>query len=470
MEATETGISRPGMASSARRTVLLAWLETIVITGLLPAIGFWLDPTDPFLLENGFPWVILAPILIGSRYGFTQGFGSALLLVAGLAVSWYQGWLPIETFPTEFSVGLLFTGIVTGEFGQHWARRHENLSARCSYLQTRFDEFTRIYQLLKVSHARLEQQLQGAAVSLRTSLLAFREQLSRCEFKEGVPLGGMGDSVLKIFRDCGGVQMAAIHQVIPPFGVDPSPAARLGRPRVRVVSNPLVREAVRTGKTVAVKTENYSTAADGILAAVPLVDVQDRVWGVVMINEMPFADFQQRTLDLLTIVAGYIGDAIRSYSGGGSWNREGVAGTFRDQLERCLRNLRRHQLPAALVTVDTGNPQLFSVLLKLMQARSRGLDVVWVPSAEDASSVVCTLLPFTDRDGVESYLQRLEAPLQQQQDPHQADVDTAVSGRLLDTEDTASGLIEDIEKLARRRKESGDRARTVSDWRNAQGI
>jgi len=319
MAASETDVLSPGTAAlNVSRRRLVAWLETIVITAVLPATALWFNPADPFLLETGFPWVILAPILLGSRYGFAHGLGSAMLLVAALAGSWYQGWLPTETFPTALSLGLLFTGIVTGEFGQHWARRHEQLDARCNYLQARLDQFSRVYQLLKVSHARLEQQVQGASMSLRTVLLAFREQLSRSEFQDGVPLGGMGDSVLRIFRECGGVQMAALYQVTPPFGVDPSPAAQLGRPPPLVVSNPLLREAVKTGQTVAVQADDYSAAADGVLAVVPLVDVQDQVWGVVTINEMPFVDFQHSSLDLLTIIGGYIGDAIRSYSGGPS--------------------------------------------------------------------------------------------------------------------------------------------------------
>jgi hypothetical protein len=444
----------------------VAWLEAIVITGALPAIAFWFNPADPFLLDTGFPWVILAPILIGSRYGFVHGFGSAMLLVAGLGGSWYLGWLPTETFPTELSLGLLFTGIVTGEFGQYWARRCEHVRARCNYLQMRLDQFSRVYQLLKASHTRLEQQVKGASVSLRTALLAFREELSKSQFQDGVPLGGMGDSVLRFFRECGGVQMAAVYQVSSPFGVDPSPAAQLGRPPPLVVSNPLLREAVKTGQTVAVQADDYSAAADGILAVVPLVDVQDQVWGVVTINEMPLVGFQHNSLDLLTIIAGYIGDAIRSYGGGGSWTSKGIADVFRSQLERCLRDVRRHQLPAGLVAVDIGDPQLFSSLLKLAQAQSRGLDAIWVPFPADNAGVVWILLPFTDQDGIASYVQRLEALLQQ--DLRAGDGDAVVSGRVLVAADTASGLIEEIEKSVHCRTEFGDNAGSFGVWQNAQ--
>lgn len=444
----------------------VSWLETIAITGAIPAAAFFVNPTDPFLLESDFPWIILAPILLGCRYGFAHGFGSALVLVAGLGMSWHFGYLPTAIFPTSLSLGLIFTGIVTGEFGQFCLRRHDQHVARYNYLQTRFDEFSRVYQVLKVSHARLEQQVAGAPVSLRTSLLKFREFLSTCQFNESVPLGGVGESILQIFRECGAVQIAALYQVVSPFGVDLTPAARLGMPPALVTSNPLVQEVLRTGQTVSIKVDDFSAAEDGILAVVPLVDVKGQIWGVVTINEMPFVDFQQNsTLDLLTIVGGYIGDIIRVHSGGGKFNQKALADNFQSQLERCLTDVRRHQLPAGLVTLDVGNQRLPGSLVKQIQAQSRGLDTVWVPGGTDKSGVICTLLPLTDEDGVAIYIQKLKA-LVKEQDTSLADTDVAVSGKILGAKHSASELIEEIEKIAKRRTET---RKGYSKWRDAEG-
>jgi hypothetical protein len=467
MESIDTDATRvrPSAAESSKRW--LAWLETLVITAAIPALAYWFSPHDPFLLESSFPWVIIAPILLGSRYGFAHGFTSAAALVLALTFFWHQGWLPGDDYPNSLSLGLLLTGIVTGEFGESWARRERHFDAKYNYLQTRFAEFSRVYQLLKVSHAKLEQQVQGSPASLRTTLLSFREYLSIRPFDETRPLGGVGDRVLEIFRDTGGVQMAALYPVSVPFGIDLTPAARLGRPPELVASNPLLREALRTGQTVTVNEDGYSSAADQLLAVVPLVDVYDRIWGVVAINEMPFVEFQRGTLDLLTIIGGYIGDAIRAGSGG-SWSRNGAAETFWNQLERCLRDVRSHRLPAGLVIMDIGNPHAFAPALKLIQAQSRGLDTVWVPDTGENAGVVCALLPLTDDAGVATYVSRLEALLREGI-AIEADSDLVISGRALTAKDTLAELTEDIEKVAECRMLEGVESEVFAERRKLQG-
>ncbi|MCP4994234.1 MAG: hypothetical protein GY934_10700, partial [Gammaproteobacteria bacterium] len=153
---------------TTRSRVVVSWLETLAVTSVIPIIAIAFSPHDPFLLESGFPWVILGPILIGSRYGFSHGFASALALVVGLGINLYLQFFPMSDFPTALSLGMLLAGMVTGEFRDYWARCLGRLDARCTHQQVRLDEFSREYHLLKASHARLEQQVAGTSVSLRT--------------------------------------------------------------------------------------------------------------------------------------------------------------------------------------------------------------------------------------------------------------------------------------------------------------
>jgi polysaccharide biosynthesis protein PelD len=468
MEAFSAEISPSGSHSSSKSRTVISWLEVFVITASIPSIAYSFDSSDPFLLKAGFPWLILAPILLGSRYGFAHGFVSSLVLVAALTTTWYLGLLHTTEFPVELCVGLLITGVVTGEFGQRYLQRHERLDARCNYLQTRFDEFSRIYQLTKASHARLEQQVRGSTVSLRTSLLAVREQLSTFQYQDGVTFGGVGEKVLQIFREFGDVHMAALYRVIPPFGIDLSPVAQLGRPPHLIVSNPLLRETLKTRKTVVIAMDDYSAAVEGILAIVPLVDVHDQVWGVVAISEMPLVDFQQSTLDLLTIIGGYIGDAIRDRSGG-RWANKEAAETFRYQLERCLSDVRRHQLPAGMVALYNDTPYLFSSLVKLVQTQSRGLDSLWMQRRPDRSDIVCALLPLADKDGVASFITRLESLVEQVLNQNLEEAGVGVSQWNLKPEHAASELLEEIVNNAPQRITDRNASRIFSNSGGVQG-
>ena len=431
---------------TTRSRVVVSWLETLAITSALPIIAFAFSPHDPFLLESDFPWVILGPILIGSRYGFSHGFVSALALVAGLGINLYLQLFPMTDFPTALSLGMLLAGMITGEFRDYWARCLSRLDARFTHQQVRLDEFSREYHLLKASHARLEQQVAGTSVSLRTSLLSIREQMAISNFQKGFPLGGFGERILRIFSEYGGVQMAAVYQVVDPLGIDLSPAAEFGNPPSLSVSNPLVLESLRTGKTIGVQAGD-GPAADGVLAAVPLVDVHGQIWGIVTVNEIPFVDFHHRTLELLTIIGGYIGDALRSPS---EENRElpVAVDAFRNRLERCLMDVRRFQLPAGLITINVSNQHLFTSLIKLMRIQSRGLDQLWVPGNADQASVICALLPFTDAQGISNYADRLESLLQEELGLTLNQAGITVQERILTANHKAAKLLAEIELIA----------------------
>ena len=56
-------------APVARRPVGV-WLETTLVVLLVPALGLWLNPADPLFVRSAFPWAVLAPLLVGLRYGF----------------------------------------------------------------------------------------------------------------------------------------------------------------------------------------------------------------------------------------------------------------------------------------------------------------------------------------------------------------------------------------------------------------
>ena len=80
------------MATSGLRTDLedlptpprwLVWAETLVLTAAPPSLGLWLSPRDPLFIDARFPWLVLAPLLLGLRHGFARALASTLVLCAG---------------------------------------------------------------------------------------------------------------------------------------------------------------------------------------------------------------------------------------------------------------------------------------------------------------------------------------------------------------------------------------------------
>ena len=83
------------------------WFETFVLTAIVIAASFITQQHDPFRLNGGFPWPLLAPLLAGLRYGFVYGFVSALLILAILGVAINQQWQIATGFPLPWAIGIV---------------------------------------------------------------------------------------------------------------------------------------------------------------------------------------------------------------------------------------------------------------------------------------------------------------------------------------------------------------------------
>ena len=79
------------------------WIETALLVLLVPALGLWLNPSDPLFVRSAFPWAVLAPLLAGLRYGFAPGFAAAAALALATIAAW-KGTLPLQV-PGRRSVG-----------------------------------------------------------------------------------------------------------------------------------------------------------------------------------------------------------------------------------------------------------------------------------------------------------------------------------------------------------------------------
>jgi polysaccharide biosynthesis protein PelD len=381
-----------------------AMMETILITLLLPAVGYLLHPQDPFFLDSRFPWLALAPLLLSLRYGFAYGFGSAASTVIAMAYIWQTHPAALGSFPTETVIAILLISAVAGEFRNTWRRHHEVLTTAHELDKTRFESFTRVYQVLKASHAKLEHQLAGRTVSLRTALFQLRTPLLHITDED--PIGSIANSLLRLFGDQARVQMGAIYRVEDNARIVLPAAGHFGSPPQLSASNPLLLEALQTGHTVSIRTE-HRTADTSVLAVIPMVDITGNIWAVITVNEMPFVAFEHGNLDLMTVLAGYSADLLRSWATSGG-RQPAAERDFQGRLQRSLIDVRRNHLPATLTAIVFASLRFREPLIDWVYTESRYLDFKWLLKSDAGYPVLLVLSPLTTEAGVGRLLQRLE--------------------------------------------------------------
>ncbi len=427
----------------------LVWLETVGVSILTVGLGFLVRPDDPFFVHgDNFPWPIIAPVLIGLRYGFAEAFAAALLIiVSSLLFAW---WLqqPTWRLNTAYSLGMLITGMLVGEFRDIWERRLRRLDRSNEYRQARLEEFTRAYHVLKISHDRLEQDSAGKSTSLRSALSDLQRQLADVGASSD-NLSQNAETILNLFSHYGVLQVASLH-ALPGGDVQAQSLAHTGDSAEIDPSDPLLRLAILEKRLISVRADIAAEGQAGntaYLACIPLVDTYQTIHAVLVIKLMPFFSFHQTNLKLMAIIAGRIADilmAAREQPVVQDLDRY----EFFRRLKRSMNDANEYQLPASLLIIKATNPTTAPAYLKTIETQMRGLDVGYVTRSSDDDAVMLMLMPLTAQDGVASYLVRFEQFMRQQHGVNVDDTNLDIMQYLITPEDTVASLKQRLQDQA----------------------
>jgi polysaccharide biosynthesis protein PelD len=394
------------LARSKILTSQTAWLESLALTAVVVAIGYGINPADPFYLNNSFPWLMLAPLLIALRYGFLFGMSSTFVFIILFTAGRYFNWAIVPVFPVEMVVGMLLVTMITAEFHDIWQQKIQPLQYKYHHLTLRMNEFSRAYHVLKASHSQMEQQTANHVKSLRTALLDIKQQILTLAKNEGAPLDGIGTHILDILSEYGSIQTASVYAVSDDKKIILSPIASLGNPPPLWPTNHIVMEALNTGHVTSIQTHNESVDHE-ILVVIPLIDVLHKIWGVVIINEMSLFAMQENTLDLLALLGGHIGDLIRRRTEAHSLGNDAWL-DFEYELRRVLKNILSFKINAAVVISIISNVKTQEVFISRFRSELRGLDKVFNFQDEFGRQIIIKLLPLTDEQGLKNFLARLD--------------------------------------------------------------
>jgi len=147
----------------------------------------------------------------------------------------------------------------------------------------------------------------------------------------------------------------------------------------------------------------------GLLLAIPLVDVDGGLWGLVAIRDVPFAAYSPAHRQRMVVLAGHVADLL-AFGRAADGAREASRRTFTRELRRAVHDQRVYGIDAAMVRlrVTAGAEDVVS---RIVIEGRRATDRVLRTGRRDGGAVMNVLLPFTDEDGIARYLDRIEQQL-----------------------------------------------------------
>ena len=157
--------------AAAMLIAFVGWFATLVA---IKRSGYSARTKYLLMIPSWIPWLVLAPLLLGLRHGFTRALCSALCLDGLLLLEARGAGRPL---PGVLCLGILLTAMLAGEFCDLWQRRLQQLDELNRYRREHLAHFTRAYHLLALSHERLERRALCNTRSLREALSELRRRL-----------------------------------------------------------------------------------------------------------------------------------------------------------------------------------------------------------------------------------------------------------------------------------------------------
>ncbi|MGP1629774.1 MAG: PelD GGDEF domain-containing protein [Giesbergeria sp.] len=403
-------------------------VEMLVLPLVALALGFAWNPLDPLWSTAAFPWSWLAPVILALRYGPLPGLGGAgVLLVGWLAVNVGH----YDAFPQLFFLGGLILVMLVGEFSSLWQARTRRAETLQLYLDQRLEHLVRQYYLLRLSHDRLEQELIGRPMSMRDALSTLQEVGSDAQGPE---------TLLRLLAQYCQIETAGLYTVVD-SQIGSRALASIGTLAPVAGNDPLVQQAIETRKLCHISQALAAGQQSQYLAAAPLLDLGGELYGVLLIQEMPFFSLQAENLQTINLLLGYYTDGL---------SMQALAHPILQVLPDCpaafafeaqrLWHIRSTTRVSSIVVALEFLPRATArELPQQIQRLKRELDEYWLISTPERQ-VLAMLMPLGDAATAEGYIKRLETWSQQKGEQSLADAGVFAHVLPLDTDNSLTVL------------------------------
>jgi hypothetical protein len=372
------------------------YIETIVIVSLFLGIGFWNNPEDICMLKSPlFPMTIILAI-ITLFHGISSGLFA--ITVMGMVMKFAYPEFHYEAFLGQMVLVLIF-----GEFHYYWGRIITDHRTEMLFTKQKLNELSDAFYALKISHDQIEKSYIVKPMSIRNSIrfiktefyqegnrdLFFRKYIQMIEKNFVVK-----KAVLLNIEEDGTIEQLAISEGADKF----------------YEKDPMYLD-VLDKKMPAFLEGNNQYSGSGYMAILPAIS-NDRIVGILAIEDMPFIAFNKDTLVSITILTNYLfveEHKLSILKGIPDFLPE-FKNDFRFEIHRLLLMSREFSTQTTLMLFRSDDMLAVHIYIDLVKRHLRTLEIldhVTISGVE----VVAVLFPFSDLSSVEGFLERLGKPM-----------------------------------------------------------
>ena len=311
-----------------------------------------------------------------------------------------QQWQAASEFPLAWAIGVVVVAMVAGEFRDMWGRRLHRLEGAYQYRAERLEEFTRNYQMLRLSHDRLEQTVANSGLSLREGIMHLQSALDAID---GLTESSL-QKLIEFVAEHGAITQACIMGISADRVDTTRVLARIGEDFPIDDNDPVLKTALESGELAAVNllTENAANE-NQLLAAIPVADSTGEIYAVLLVRSMPFFAFHENNLKLIAVLVAHGVDHLRFGAATSSIAR------FMASFERVHQDYEEFKLDATFLRLSGARADVMAAYEKL-RSSIRAIDMICMIHDKD-QPVIWIMLPLTNAVETQAWMQRADGVL-----------------------------------------------------------
>ncbi|WP_456485558.1 PelD GGDEF domain-containing protein [Hydrogenimonas sp.] len=363
------------------------YFESIVLTLLYLAAGYYFSPADPCLVHMDIPVITIFLALVTLYHGL--GAGVVSLLLIGAVMKHYYLQFDIALFLSQFVLVLIY-----GEFHYYWHRIIDEKRYKLDYLDNKFDEMVKAFYALKISHDQLEKMYVIKPMSLRSAL-----EVILGKYKEKTDQAYA--EFLLLLQKSYSVQTALLarleDETLKPLAVEGDLNANY--------DDPLVQKALEKKNPAFIADDPHANSS--YMAVIPGLQADQVKW-LLMIGKMPFLSYNKDTLITIAILMQYFCYQmqkkliLRDAKLPAVFNEE-----FSYELQRLSLLEKEFHVNSMLLVFKTKDPLLYHLLDQKVRHSIRLLEI---PTGyfRHGLHYMAILFPLVDDAAVEGFVARIK--------------------------------------------------------------
>ena len=378
-----------------------AIIEVVLLPMLVPIMGWLTGREDIFFLSSAFPWMLLAPTLTTSRYGIRYGLLS-LLVTTCLSTLHALVFQPFQlTSLAQILVGSLVIILVIGEVIQYWGQRNQQQAKKLEEYRSSACQSEQALQLLHISYSQLEEDLVAQNRSLAGSLRLLDTSVHQTEdiVDNKVALKLAIHKMKDILAQYPWLKAATFYRVDQQKQLHPQSLGSIGEIPTATHKDPLLLEAVRSGKAVSIKHSQLIQKRQlntGLKAAIPMLDSSGTLWGVMAVVTIDSNALTQQNLNLLALLCNYVANLLDNRK-----RPKSSAKRLMQEMHIAVNVVLNSVRTATLITVEVQNGSDSTEYKEYFIAKVRSANRVWRLKRQNSTVLIILLPLFNEQSFVE---------------------------------------------------------------------